>query len=282
MKDLITEIKQVMVEELGVSKEVAKTANNILQQIIKDSHTIPYSDRKSNSFNYNLMDNIITVHYELSYVDNEEDIVLNNRIGYSKKIKDKEYFLSTNLWYIKNENRYIDFEGTIQHEVEHIYQMIRSNTTLLDNEKSENIYKIAEYLRNNRDVWYKLVGYAVYYNNKFEKDAFVNGIYNSIVNNPQKSPYDMLKKSATYSNIMTIKKYVLDTDFYKNKFEEIVIISFNKEYKWFYNLCNKVVKTYINKIGKVFAKAQKDLYGEGKVLDGGILLGGNEIINIDD
>ena len=52
--------------------------------------------------------------------------------------------------------------------------------------------------------------------------------------------------------------------------------------KLFYNLCNKVVKTYINKIGKVFAKAQKELYGEGKVLDGGILLGGNEIINIDD
>ncbi|MBO6243292.1 MAG: hypothetical protein J6O41_01815, partial [Clostridia bacterium] len=152
--------------------------------------------------------------------------------------------------------------GTLQHEIEHIYQMIMSDKPLLNNILSKDIYKTAEYLIHKNDAINKIIGYVIYYNNKFEKDAFANGIYKKIMDNPSLNEFDILKQDTTYQNILIIKKYVVENtnNELKNKIEPVIKKQFNKSYKWFYNIANSVIKNYINKIGKVLVKAQQDKY----------------------
>ena len=144
-----------------------------------------------------------------------------------------------------------------QHEFEHIYQMIRSGNDLLK-DTSIDMYGTALSLMKDDDVIKKLVGYVVYYNNKFEKDAFVNAIYKQIMDNNENTPTQTLKNTITYQNILTIKTHLIEYQGYKNKIETIVKTNFNKSYKWFYKMTCNVVKTYISKMGKILMKAYKD------------------------
>ena len=98
------------------------------------------------------------------------------------------------------------------------------------------------------------------------------------MDNPYNNPYETLKNTIVYNNINVIREYVLKTNNNKEKFTEIVKNNLGKNYIWFYNLANNVVKTYVNKIGKVFAKAYNDLNKENPQLDGGTFGPGDELL----
>lgn len=260
MKDLLTEIKNSLYEELGISKEVTRVSNDIISQIIKDSKKLPISKVKTNTINYQYNNNLIEVEYVLYYVIDEEDFNETRQYitaGESNKINTQKYYLKTNIVYRKDINQYIDYNGMTQHEFEHIYQMIRSGNDLLK-DTSIDMYGTALSLMKDDDVIKKLVGYVVYYNNKFEKDAFVNAIYKQIMDNNENTPTQTLKNTITYQNILTIKTHLIEYQGYKNKIETIVKTNFNKSYKWFYKMTCNVVKTYISKMGKILMKAYKD------------------------
>jgi len=285
VKDLLTEIRYKLYEELGVADIVSTTSNDILSKIIQHSKTVPSQKNsirnyKHGNFAYNFENSTININYDLYYVSTYNDIfysISNNR-GSSNKINNNTYELKTTIVYVSDINQYIDFNGNLQHELEHIYQMIKSGKHLLSNRDSLSLYKKSEKLKNSFDFCDKIVGTVVYYGCRFEKDAFANAIYRQIINNPNNNPYETLKSTITYQNINTIKKYVLDSEIYKNKFTDIVKTNFGKNYTWFYNLTNKVVKTYINKIGKVYAKAYNDLNKKYHELDGGTFGIGEELL----
>ena len=110
---------------------------------------------------------------------------------------------------------------------------------------------------------------------KFEKDAIANGLYKLIMDNPNVDPYTTLEKTPHYRNIKKIKFNVIDND-NRQLIEPVVKKYFNKSYKWFYSMANKVVKSYINKIGKILTKAYNDIYKDKTPLDGGFI-GGTDI-----
>lgn len=278
MKNLLTEIKEKLYEELGVADIVSTASSNLLSEIIKHSKTVPSGKYgiqrfKHGEFNYLFENNTINVFYDLYYMSTYDDIkysIPSNR-GTSNKINNNVYKLKVTIVYIRDINKYIDVNGNIQHELEHIYQMIKSGKNLLSKSGSRILYRNAEILRGFSDIYSKIVGTVIYYACKFEKDAFANAIYKQIIDNPNVNPYETLKSTITYQNINIIKQRVLDTEIYKDKYANIVKIYFSKNYQWFYNLANKVVKTYINKIGKVYAKAFNDLNKKNPQLDGGTL-----------
>ena len=278
MKNLLTEIKEKLYEELGVADIVSTASSNLLSEIIKHSKTVPsgkYGIRrfKHGEFNYLFENNTLNVFYDLYYVSTYDDInySIPPNSGTSNKINNNVYKLKVTIVYIRDINKYIDVNGNIQHELEHIYQMIKSGKHLLSKSGSRTLYRNSEILRGFSDIYSKIVGTVIYYACKFEKDAFANAIYRQIMNNPNVNPYETLKSTITYQNINIIKQHVLDTEIYKDKYANIVKTYFGKNYQWFYNLANKVVKTYINKIGKVYAKAYNDLNKKSPQLDGGTL-----------
>ena len=278
MKDLITEIKQQLVEELGVSDKVIKLTDLITKAIIKDSKTLPYSETKEHSFTYPIpiFNTKIDIHYILTYVDTEDQIPF--IVCESNMIEDG-YYLKAHLSYVKELNKYVDHEGLLQHEVEHIYQMMMAGKYLLK-PKSQEIYEKAIELSQDNNIYKKLVGYVIYYNNKFEKDAYANQIYKTIMDKHNINPYETLKNTAIYNNIRIIKEYILDTDLYYEYYKTIVFDNFGKSLNWFLKLTKSVVKNYTNKIGKVFAKAHKDLYKNKTPLDGGMFLNVNDKIDV--
>lgn len=285
MKDLLIEIKQKLYEELGVADIVSTTSSDILSKIIQHSKTIPSEKNgikrfKHGDFQYVFENNTINIVYDLYYVGTYDDIIYsipNNR-GTSRKEKNGTFTLITTVVYVRDINKYVDFNGTLQHEFEHVYQMIKSGKSLLSNRKSLNLYNKARELKNSSDLYKKIVGTVIYYGCKFEKDAFANGIYKQIMDNPYNNPYETLKNTIVYNNINVIREYVLKTNNNKEKFTEIVKNNLGKNYIWFYNLANNVVKTYVNKIGKVFAKAYNDLNKENPQLDGGTFGPGDELL----
>ena len=276
MENLITEIKNKLYEELGVADIVTTTSNDILAKIIKHSKTIPSEERtvqnfKEGNFDYVFENHTIKVNYTIYYVNKYNDIersISTNR-GFSKKWINNTFILKTTIVYAKDINKYVDYNGNLQHEMEHIYQMIKSGTALLTKKDDIKLYQKAEELKNSNDMYAQFVGHIIYYGFKFERDAFANSVYREIMNNPNSDPYEIVKSTTTYYNIEAIKKCVLDTDAYKEKFADIVKNKLGKSYNWFYRLTNNVVKTYIQKIGKAYAKAYKDLNDENPPLDGG-------------
>lgn len=285
MKDLLIEIKQKLYEELGVADIVSATPSDILSKIIQHSKTIPSGKNsikrfKHGDFQYIFENNTINIIYDLYYVGTYDDIIYsipNNR-GTSKKEKNGTFTLKTIIVYVRDINKYVDFNGTLQHEFEHVFQMIKSGKSLLSKRESIKLYNISKQLKSFSNIYCKIVGTVIYYGCKFEKDAFVNGIYKQIMDNPYNNPYETLKTTITYQNINIIKNYVLNTNKYKENFSEIVKRYTGKNYNWFYNLANKVVKTYINKIGKVYAKAYNELNKETPQLDGGTFGTGDELL----
>ena len=274
MKDLLTEIKHRLVEELGVSDIVTASANEIQRLIIADSRTKPKAKHKNGNFTYDFCKAKVDVYYDLYYLNNEQEIkMLSLRPSRANKT-DNGYMLYTTIFYIRSQNKYIAYQGGLQHELEHIYQMIQSGKYLLTPQSSK-IYRTAIRLFTIGSPAEKLVGSVIYCNNKFEKDAIANGLYKLIMDNPNVDPYTTLEKTPHYRNIKKIKFNVIDND-NRQIIEPVVKKYFNKSYKWFYSMANKVVKSYINKIGKILTKAYNDIYKDKTPLDGGFI-GGTDI-----
>ena len=274
MKDLLTEIKHRLVEELGVSDMVATSVNEIQRLIIADSRTKPKAKHKNGNFTYDFCKTKVDVYYDLYYLNNEQEIETLSLKSSQANETAYGYILYTTMFYVRNQNKYITYQGGLQHELEHIYQMIQSGNYLLTPQSSK-IYETAIRLMKIGSPIEKLVGGVVYYNNKFEKDAIANGLYKLIMDNPNVDPYTTLEKTTHYRNIKKIKFNVIDND-NKQLIEPVVKKYFNKSYKWFYSITNKVVKNYINKIGKILTKAYNDIYKNKTPLDGGFV-GGTDI-----
>lgn len=258
MKELLTEIKQIMYEEMGVSDTVTRNTKNIISQIVKDSKQYPYSNFKQGTFIYITTDNFnIKVNYDLYYCEDNNHVPNIVETGYS--LWDGKIFtLNTTIVYIKSENKYKDYRGTTQHEMDHIYKMYKSKKHLISKPTSQQLYYIADKFKY-QDFPHKLVGYVIYYNNNFEKDAFINSIYKTIMDNNDIDPYITIQNSRTYQNIQAIKNYVLDSNEYEKEITDICINELHKSYKWFYNITKKVVNNYIYKMGRLLVKVNKDL-----------------------
>ena len=261
--ELIEEIKSVVNEELGISDLVTKTTESLISQIVNHQKQLPYTLKsKEGFFATKLFGKEITIMYTVYFLDDEEEynaLDLFNPATLSNDLKK----LRTTICYVKSLNKYVDYAGSTQHEIEHLYQAIKSKNFPNLKPKTSEIYDTAMHLIGSSD-WYKqVVGYVIYYNNKFEKNAFGNEIYRSLVDNPHKKPLDIVKESSVYININVIQQVLNNlTPFRMQYFENVLSHYFNKHFNWWLNMAKKVVKNYMITIGKAIAKYEKDIHDE--------------------
>lgn len=260
---LFEEIVQQINEELGVSDLVTNTTNNIISAIIKDNKI--NKKFKGRIENFNVFGINISVIYQIYVVNTINDII--NIVTDNPGRTDRTLNIYTTIVYVKELNKYIDYNGTTQHEIEHLYQTIKSKKLLLHPE-SADMYKTAcNLVEYGSTIYDGIVGYVVYYNNKFEKDAFANDTYRQIIDNPREKPIEIVKNTDVYQNIGTISRYVNSkSSKVKQKIEDVTFKNFGKHYNWWLNMAKKVIANYKNKMGKVIVKAEKDLYGEDSLI----------------
>jgi len=262
---LFEEITQEINEELGISQLVTNTTNILINNIVKNSKSIPNNSIKQGCLKqYNLFGEKYDVFYTLYFFNTIKEKEEFSYIDAGNTTNNKEIHVI--ICYIKEINKYIDYKGSTQHELEHTYQIIKSGKYLLTPQnittytKAKNLITIGI---TNNNLFEALVGFTVYYNNRFEKDGYANDIYRQIIDNKFKNPIDIVKKTDTFNNILIIEKYLNNDSIYvKQVIDNIVSNTFGKHYKWWYNMAKNVVKNYKTKIGKIIVKAQKDLCQE--------------------
>jgi hypothetical protein len=270
--ELITEIKQIVKEELGISEDVKRYVSEIFNQIITDARLrgkIEKPNVKTGEFQYFIQKDDsanglvgINVIYKVIYLDSILDLDDDDFIGSSDFLGPNNFNLFTTVIYDRSKKKHIDFEGTLQHEFEHIYQQMYAGKPVLFKDSTRAIYnKANELISNSTTNAEKIVGFAVYYNTKFEKDAYANDLYKTITDNPMDNPYAILKNNVVYRNVETIRKAVLEKD-NRKRFEPIVTDNFGKTYKWFLRITEHMVDAYMKKVGKVLVKAMEDIKRE--------------------
>ena len=266
--ELWEEITKVLNEELGIADSVKETTNEIVNIIAKDSEK--QKEKTFNNFIYktgqisNLnisginIDLLYTVYILAKFSDIEN---LSSIILYPGSFSPEKHLLKTSIVYIKRSNRYIDYIGTTQHELEHAYQYSKTGKSPLSKQQSFDIYKKAENLiLNEKNIYELLVGCTIYYNSKFEKNALINDTYRLILDTPEFKPIEIIKNTNLYININYINKYSTNYSLSdKQSIENVVNKTFGKHFNWWLNMAKKVVKEYKISMGKVLLKAQKDL-----------------------
>lgn len=258
---MINEVRQIINEELSVSSEVVKLAKELKLEILrqkkmgrKEKENIIAGD-----FKYTFWGVSFLVYYNIIYLNRTDELkslVLPNGGGWCD-VDEKEMFVV--LVYVREKNEFYEYTGSLQHELTHIYQHTMAWKRKGQMFKIDNpVYEKAIKLISSNDNIEGMIGYALYYCRKSERDALVNGFYKELVENKIPNPLDYLSRTNLYYNLKSFKENIIDTDIYYDFYETVLKKEFNKSLEWFLKIVKNGYQSYLNKIGKVIAKYEKD------------------------
>lgn len=260
-------IDKLISEELGISNEVKKVINGIydmIKSLLRDCPKETIKEgliwKKSGTIEYNIFGDdysiIFTVFNFLNegvYENCAENIIPYSSVLISKKI------IEINSISISGVIDESTFSDSMQHEIEHLFQIKMQGKPLFFN---NGLYdKAIKNIRSNENNgWISRLSTIIYYTRNEEHDAFVNGLYAQLIRNDAfyKSK-EIIRKSDAYKISSILKVY--EKELIDNFDDEDFIKSakfFNKSRKWFISQCDIGVKKIIKKIMKVAAKAEKD------------------------
>ena len=261
--NLFEQIVMAVNEELGISSLVSKTAKNIVSMIGKDAmKNGTLTGQKRGTINrVNVFGETIEICYTVYCVDSANVHLVRPRWtgAFNSELKR----LTTSVIYLTDKNEFIDLDGTTQHELEHMYQSSLHGKSLISKTGTRKIYNAAKKLMNSSDYFEQIVGYSVYYANKFEQNAYANTVYRMLMNSGTLSPMDCIKETGMYKNIKIIEEQLgRDTKYFVQSVENICVSNFGRHYNWWKNLTKKMISSFLTQIGKAIAKYEKDREGE--------------------
>lgn len=274
-------LKGILNEELSISNDVNKLTLKI-KSIIGDDYNKNKCYEKNYSkclynFPYTLFvnncvikDNVINkpIHIIYYVLEDPSDNIKNE---YLTK------FLSTSntstyelIFYLIAYGENIDWKessSTIQHEVEHLFQLFKKNKPLLTQNQMDEYNKMAK-LRRSNDSITKIIGYTYYYYSRVEKNAIINELYREIMDSYNYgiviNPMDIIKGSTKYRNIQVIKDVVTNEQYHPNLEEKLK--ANNKTLKSFLRIANRMINEYTKAFGRLLYKANKDIEEKNKDL----------------
>lgn len=259
--NLFEEITRLVKEELGVSELVKTETQNLIDKIVADSNKMSFQ-LYSGKFKTPLFGKTIDVIYQIRIVNNEDEFKL-LKIPNAGSFSEDCNVLKTTIVYMANEQQYLDYNGTTEHEVKHIFQVANSGKNFLSKNKTQAMYKTALMLTDMHDYYEQVVGWTIYYACKFEKDAFMSGLYRRISDNWSEKPIEIVQQTNLYKNLKIISDEAdRETPTSIQRIEDVCERYFGKHYKWWKNKAKQTVSGYLTKIGKVLAKIEKDRGGE--------------------
>lgn len=237
------EINQLMTEELSVADEVKVFSNEIINNILIHK-------------NYDFIIDFFNLgEYRIIYVPS------NGEKNGTTNIKERTITINTPL--INGNIIENDLYDVVYHEIEHLFQISKMETTENRTNKSFNkIYAIAiqKYNDENASYYEKELGRYVYCCSTLEQDAFVNGLYAILANTniiSKSQEIDEFKKSDAYKALMTIRD--VRNDIYDDMYEyKEAAKKYGKPIKWFIYLGNNAEKRLKQKIKNVIFKSRSE------------------------
>lgn len=272
-------INKIINEELSISNDVNDLTIKIKNLISNDyarnigyerCYTILYK-----GFNREVFSNEITINY-----DNKSIIVVYYILEDASQEIIKQYnsiFNSTSNnrilrleLYLTSHNNKINWKKNsrdLQHEVEHLFQLIKKGKDLLS-DKQFSEYNELKSLTKHNDYYDQIIGYTYYYYNKAEKNAIINGLYREIIDlntdGVVTDPLEIIKNSPYYHNIQIIKNTIEN---YKNHEQlENKLKNINKTLKQYLRIANIMIDEYSKAFGRLLYKVKKDIESVNKDL----------------
>ena len=258
---LCEDIIRLVNEELGISELVKEETQNLIDKIVSDSNKMSFQ-MFSGKFKTSLFGNQIDVIYQIK-IANDRNELKTLKIPNAGSFSEDDNVLRTTIVYLASKQQYLDFNGVTEHEVKHVFQLSKGRNKFLVKNKTKTMYNMALKLTDMDDYYEQVVGWTIYYACKFEKDAFMSGLYRKIMDNWSENPIDIVKGTNLYKNLEIISDEAQrETPTSLQKIEDVCERYFGKHYKWWKNTANGTVSAYMSKIGKVLAKVEKDRAGE--------------------
>jgi hypothetical protein len=259
---MIERIKQIINEELGILLEVSEESKRVYKLIINDlyNRTIQESDVciiKNGEVNATLNNIQFKVSYTYRNFNDKsivetigEDALTEGGSGY---ISNSFIFCNVNILAISGTvNRQLAL-STIQHELEHIYQQIKTQKRIPGNDMR---YALMRTDMESNDKLRQQIGRLVYACYKSEQEGFINGTYAWCMADDIKTEpynYDTILNSPSGKLLVELTS-IFDIVKKNNQMRDILTTE--------YNLSLRDIEHSINdfkrKIGRLLIKVNKD------------------------
>lgn len=272
-------VKDIINEELGISNDI-KVLVSLVKNRIGDDFSKNYKNKSyyyglNQEFPYKVFHGDIGIKWRdidihiIYYVmpDNDEYVTRNYLRRFNSTSNIEKYELNLYLVGYNNKILWENFNRTIQHEVEHFFQLYKKGKELLTAKQNEEYQNLLPLTRST-DYYEKIIGFTYYYYNRVEKNALINGMYGEIMGKYlpgyNLDPLEEIKKSSVYNNISKIKKFIKD----KNELPFIInrLTNINKDIKSYLRIANTVVNEYTKAFGRLLYKLKKDIADANKDL----------------
>jgi hypothetical protein len=264
-------------EELGIANDVLIKTNEIKELIYGDSRNAEkekLDDGVSMTNGLVVLDifgtsmKVIYTIYNFrdfdTYYDKKEYFNPKSSMSYEKN----EIYVS--ILSISGEFQENSFGDSIQHELEHLYQIKKQGKGLF---QDNNLYEKAITNINNElyNGWIGKLANVIYYSRNEEHDAFVNGLYQQLVNLDTLADFDYVIKTSTPYKIsmllFDLKRQIEDT--VDDESFNLALKFFKRPKRWFMAQCEIGIRKIIKKIMRVRMKAKNDFLkvNEGIILE---------------
>lgn len=267
--------KQILKEELGIANDV-----NTLVSVLRNQISNDFAKNKNDLHKFypvgpkcpdNVFNNTIAIKFNQINIKVIYHVLVEpapeQELSYTKNFKSSanNKIFELNL-YLTSRNYKINWSKhseTLQHEVEHLYQLYKKGKELVPADKLKNYNKLIELTKLN-DKNCRVIGYTYYYYTRVEKNAFINGLYRKVMDlyfpGIEFNALEEIKKTPVYKNIQTIKETIQNTQSLSTIAEYLK--PFNKSLDSFLRVANTVVNEYTKAFGRLLYKINKDIETE--------------------
>ena len=255
-------IRKIIKEELGIALEVSEISKTVYQQIIDDinlqqSEHTDICNITSGSIITNLDNLKIHINYcYRNFFNNEvlDDIDIDMLTdGGSVYISQSFISCNINLFGVSGTINQMEAMNTIQHEIEHLYQEIKSNKRIPSNDR---LYAKMRTDLESGDENHKKIAKIIYLCFKSEQEGFVNGTYAwCMCQNFQTPPFSY--KDILNSPVGKLYTELVNLYFELEENKEMMDI-LKKEYRISINKIQKCIYQFLKRIGRILIKVNND------------------------
>ena len=265
--------QNILKEELGISNDVNKIVSQ-LKSFIGDNYNKNKDSIKKyvklpnfqnsvfkNDFNIKINGINIEIHV-IYYVLLNPSLNIKNEYlrKFSSTSESVKYELELYLTAYYDKIDWNEHAATIQHEVEHLYQLFKKEKPLLTDKQLKSYNKM-KMLRKSNDFLTSIIGFTYYFYNRHEKDAFINGVYREIIDSyisgMNFNTIDLIKKTQIYQDIQLIKDIINN----KNNWSDLCnrLEQNNITFKSYMRVANTMISEYTKSFGRLLYKLNKDI-----------------------
>ena len=265
-----SEISRLITEEYGVNRLVSegqKTISDIVRKQLENEHLKQNKDGiyyKEYNFPTNVFFGVkLNMFFIIYYFENIEDYYNNSdKYAYNGKTKynsvDNTYNIIIKSISINGHLKKDSFEDTIQHELEHVFQMYMSNKNVLF--RNKDLYeKIVFYINNDESIddFSKKVAYSLYICFNPEQDAIINGLDASLEYGYIDKVKHDLYKSYAYEMLLNLKEIIKEIEEIDDEFDiksMNIKVYFNMGKDKVLHLLKQAESAFVRKIGRIVYK----------------------------